>query len=47
MKVLKTILKILGIIIKVITWIIVNGVPFFRGIWEEIKNASAKKRARS
>lgn len=44
MKVLNTILKILGIIIKVITWIIINGVPFFRGIWEEIKSASAKRK---
>ncbi len=43
MKFLKAVLKILGIIIKVIQWIIVNGIPFIRGIWEEIKNAQKKE----
>lgn len=47
MKLLQQLLRLLEIIIKVVTWIIVNGVPFFRGIWEEIqamREKAGKKR---
>lgn len=43
MKIFDVILKYAGIFIKLITWIVKNGVPFLRGIIEEIKAAKAKK----
>lgn len=46
MKVLAWIIKFFSIVIKVIQWIITNGIPFFRGIIEEIKAAKRKKNAR-
>ena len=45
-KVLDYILKFAGIIIKVVQWIIVNGIPFIRGIIEEIKALKEKQAAK-
>lgn len=36
------IIKFLEVIVQVITWLITNGIPFVRGIIEEIKAAKAK-----
>jgi len=45
-KVLNQILKFIGILVKVITWIIANGIPFVRGIIEEIKALKEKRAAK-
>lgn len=44
MKILKAILKAAELIIKVVQWIITNGIPFVRGIIEEIKTLKEKKK---
>jgi len=38
MKILQFILDFIAILVKLITWVVVNGVPFLREIWEEIKD---------
>jgi len=43
MKILQFILKVAEIIIKIISWLITNGIPFVRGIIEEFKAAKKKK----
>lgn len=42
-KVLEAIVKFAGIIIKVVQWVLVNGIPFIRGIIEEIKALRQKQ----
>lgn len=46
MKIFDIIIRYAGILIKLITWIVKNGVPFLRGIIEEVKAAQAKKAAK-
>lgn len=36
-------LNVLKLIVKIITWLIANGIPFLRGIIEEIKAAREKR----
>lgn len=45
-KALQTILKALEIIVRVVSWVIVNGVPFIRGIIEEFKALREKRAAK-
>jgi len=42
MNALRAILKILGLLVKLITWIIINAIPFLRGLIEEWKKAKKK-----
>lgn len=37
------IIKWLEMIVKIIEWLITNGIPFVRGIIEDIKNRESKK----
>lgn len=40
------ILRIVELIYKAVVWIVVNGIPFFRGLIEEWKAGAAKRAAR-
>lgn len=39
---LDKIVKFFGLLVKIITWLLANGIPFVRGIIEEIKKARTK-----
>lgn len=39
-------MKYIKAVIKILTWMVTNGIPFVRGIIEEWKAAKAKKAAR-
>lgn len=40
------ILRIVELVYKAIVWIVVNGIPFFRGLIEEWKSNQQKKAAK-
>jgi hypothetical protein len=42
MNVLNKILDVIAVLVKLITWIVVNGVPFLREIIEELKDLFKK-----
>jgi hypothetical protein len=40
---METVIKVLAAVVKTITWVLTNALPFVRGIIEEFKKAQAKK----